>query len=112
MEEVQVAIILSYFKGSTTGAKGNHLHCLCQNQHGLWQQNLAAEGGGGEKLGITEAQMLRWIVGVTLSDQNSTADPRTSLGIDSIASTVQTARLRWYGYVQSRGGVYLEDHIV
>jgi len=55
-----------------------------------------------QKLDRAEAQMIRWMSGVTLHDRKSKDELRTSLGLDSITDVVTRSRLRWYGHVERK----------
>ena len=55
-----------------------------------------------KRLERAEAQMVRWMSGVTLKDRKRTSEVLQSLGLDSITMVITKARLRWYGHVQRK----------
>ena len=54
------------------------------------------------KMQKSEMRMLRWMVGVSLSERKSSECVRNTLAIDDIAEVMQRNRLRWFGHVERR----------
>ena len=54
------------------------------------------------KMQRSKIRMLRWMVGVSLSERQSNECVRSMLAIDDIAEVMQQNRLRWFGHVERR----------
>ena len=55
-----------------------------------------------EKMERAEMRMIRWMCGVSLSENRPSAELKQWLGVTSICEVVRRNRLRWYGHVERK----------
>ena len=60
------------------------------------------------KMQGSEMRMLRWMIGVSLSERKSNECVRNMLAIDDIAEVMRQNRLRWFGYIERRDELRIE----
>ena len=53
-----------------------------------------------QRLRRNDRSMIRWICGVQVRDEVSTAELHARLSVAEVSNDLRTRRLRWYGHVQ------------
>ena len=61
------------------------------------------------KLERNEMKMIRWMVGVKVTDRVRNTDLRKRLGLEELQIILRKRRLRWFGHVERREGEWVKE---